>query len=208
VTPGQDRAVSSPRWFNARFVVGIAVVVAPIVIGAHVLASADRYAAVYLARQPLVPGEHVSAADLAVGRVRFDGQAPRYIAAGRPPVGYLVTHVVGVGELVPLSAVSATTDAAEATRMVTLPVGMGHVPTALARGELVDVYVTLKSQTGEAPKSPRLVISAAPVEDVTGSGALASSGTLSVVLEVPLARVIATVNAIESGTIDVVRVPS
>jgi hypothetical protein len=202
--------VSSPRWFNARFVAGIVVVVAPIVIGSQVLASANRYADVYVARVPLMPGEHVSAADLGVGRVRFDGQAPRYVAAGRAPLGYVVTHFVGEGELVPLSALSGAATAIDATRWVTVPVAIGHVPGGLARGELVDVYVTAKSQgqPSVAPPAPRLVISAAPVDSVTGSGALASSGNVSVVLEVPSARVAAVVDAIETGTIDVVRVPA
>jgi hypothetical protein len=191
-----------------RFLAGIAIVVAPIFIGARVLASADRYAEVYVARQPLVPGEHLGAEDLMVGRVRFDGQGARYIAAGRVPVGYVVTRFIGAGELVPLTAVNGQTSTAMATRLVTLPVGTGHAPTSLSRGELVDVYVTPKSSSSaQTPAAPRLVIAAAPVDSVTTSGALASSGTISVVLAVPLTRVIAAVDAIESGTIDVVRVP-
>jgi hypothetical protein len=199
--------VSSPRWFNAKFVVGIVIVVAPMFIGARVLASADRYADVYIARLPLVPGQRVSAADLTVGRIRFVGEGSHYVAAGRPPIGYLVTRYVAPGELLPLGALTAAGPAAFARRLVTLPVGMGHVPVVLSRGDLVDVYVSQKANAGRPAAPPKLVVAAVPVESVAGSGALASSGTVSVVLAVPEELVVATVKAIESGTIDVVRVP-
>jgi hypothetical protein len=75
---------------------------------------------------------------------------------------------------------------------------------------LVDVYVTPKLQATSTDQTPvpRLVLGAAPVDSVAGSGALSSSGTISVVLEVPVARVSGAIGAIESGTIDVVRVPN
>jgi hypothetical protein len=185
----------------------VVIVVVPIVIGAHVLASADRYASVYVASRALVPGEHVVAADLAVGRVRFDGQGGRYIAAGRPPVGYIVTRYVAGGELVPLAALSGAASVQAAERLVTVPVGTGHAPLDLVRGDVVDVYVTTKSSTGDKAVRPRLVIGAAPVESVSTSGALSSSGAVSVVIEVPAVGVANVVRAIEGGTLDVVRVP-
>lgn len=207
-TPSAAKRVPVTRWLNLRFVAGVVLVVAPIFIGARVLASADRYAEVYIARQALVPGEQVAASDIAVGRVRFTGQGAQYIAAGRAPVGYVVTRYVGAGELLPLAAVSRTASPQDETRLVTLPVPAGHAPTVLSRGDLVDVYVTPKSTTGDGGVQPRLVISAAPVESVSGSGALSSSATLSVVLAVPAGRVMETVKAVESGTIDIARVPA
>jgi hypothetical protein len=41
-SPPQARRLSSPRWFDLLFLIGIVTVVVPIVIGAHVLAAADR----------------------------------------------------------------------------------------------------------------------------------------------------------------------
>lgn len=199
--------MSAPRWFDVRFLIGVVIVVVPIVIGAHVLAAADRYASVYVAGRALVPGEHLAASDLVVGRVRFDGQGTRYIAAGRPPVGYVVTRYVAAGELVPIAALTGTATTLAAERLVTVPVGSGHAPLNLLRGDVVDVYVTRKSAAGDKSLRPRLVIGAAPVESVSSSGALSSSGNVSVVVEVPAVRVGDVVRAIEGGTLDVVRVP-
>jgi hypothetical protein len=208
-TPSQPaRRLQSPHWFDARFLIGIVIVVVPIVIGAHVLAAADRYATVYVARRALVPGQHLLADDLMVGRVRFAGEGSRYIAAGRPPVGYVVTRYVAAGELLPLGALSATPAALIAERLVTIPVGVGHAPVDLSRGDVVDVYVTTKPGAGDQPVRPRLVIGAAPVASASGSGALSSTGTLSIVIEVPAISVSDVVRAIEGGTIDVARVPS
>ena len=201
------RRLTSPRWFDGRFLIGIVIVVVPIVIGAHVLAAADRYASVYVARRALVPGQHLVAADLVVGRVRFDGQGTRYIAAGQPPVGYVVSRYVAAGELVPLAALTGTPTALAAERLVTVPVGAGHAPLDLLRGDVVDLYVTAKNPAGDKLVRPRLVIGAAPVDSVSNSGALSSSGTVSVVIAVPAVSVGDVVRAIESGTLDVVRVP-
>jgi hypothetical protein len=206
-SPPQARRLSSPRWFDLRFLVGIVTVVVPIVIGAHVLAAADRYASVYVAQRALVPGEHLVATDLVVGRVRFDGQGTRYVAAGRPPVGYVVTRYVAAGELVPLGALTGSATALGAERLVTVPVGSGHAPLDLLRGDVVDLYVTAKNPAGDKPARPRLVIGAAPVESVSTSGALSSSGAISLVIEVPAVSVEDVVRAIEGGTLDAVRVP-
>jgi hypothetical protein len=206
-SPPQARRLAAPRWFDIRFLIGIVVVVVPIVIGAHVLAAADRYASVYVAQRALVPGEHLLATDLVVGRVRFDGQGARYIAAGRPPVGYVVTRYVAAGELVPIAALTGTPTALAAERLVTVPVGSGHAPLDLLRGDVVDIYVTTKNPVGGKPVRPRLVIGAAPVESVSTSGSLSSSGNISVVIEVPAIAVGDVVRAIEGGTLDVVRVP-
>lgn len=206
-TPPQGRRLPTPRWFDLRFVVGVLIVVIPIVVGAHVLAAADRFATVYLARRALVPGQHLVADDLVVGRVRFDGGGERYVAAGQPPIGYVVTRYVAAGELLPLGALTATPTALAAERLVTVPVGVGHAPLDLTRGDVVDVYVSVKSPAGDKPVRPRLVVGGAPVDSVSGSGALSSSGTVSVVIEVPAVAVIQVVRAIEAGGLDVVRVP-
>lgn len=205
--PPPARRLPSPRWVNLRFLAGIAIVVIPIVIGTHVLAAADRYATVYVAQRALVPGQHLVAADLVVGRVRFDGEGGRYIAAGRPPVGYVVTRYVAPGELLPAAALGGSPVALTAERLVTVPVGTGHAPLDLQRGDVVDLYVSIKSPAGDKPAPPRLVIGAAPVDSVSAAGSLSSSGSVSVVIAVPAISVAVVVRAIEGGTLDLVRVP-
>lgn len=207
-TPSRAARFTPPRWLDARLLLGLLLVLGSVVAGARVFASADHYSRVYVAARDLVPGEHLTAADLTVGQARLHGQGGYYVAAGAtPPVGYVVRRFVGAHELVPLNALAPTTAAAD-TRLVTVPVQPGHLPADLGRGDLVDVYVTPKTSAGGAVATPTLVLAGAAVEDRQGGArTFSADATLAVVLDVPAGDVVAVVHAVESGAIDLVRVP-
>jgi predicted transcriptional regulator len=70
------------------------------------------------------------------------------------------------------------------------------------------VYVTAKSPAGGPAAAPVRVLAAVPVDSYDAAGgALSGSSTGSLVLAVPSASVASTVRAVESGSIDIVRVP-
>jgi hypothetical protein len=202
--------LATPRWLDLRLVLGVVLVLLAVVVGARVFASAGRYSQVYVARHPLVPGEHLEPSDLAIARIRFDGDGAAYVAVGpRWPTGYLVTRSVDAGELVPRAALSTTAPSGVTSRYVTVPVSPGHLPDALARGDLVDVYATPKVATGTRVRAPTLVLGAVPVDSDDGdSSSLATGSMVAVVLDVPSASVPAVVRAVESGSIDLVGVPA
>jgi hypothetical protein len=201
------RRLTTPRWLDARVALGLLLVMASVVIGARVFAAAGRYSEVYVARRLLVPGAHLSAGDLTTGRVRFDGEGGRYLAAGSPPVGYLVTRPVAAGEFVPAGALTRSPAELTATRLVTVPVAAGHLPLDLGRGDEVDVYLTAKPMPGGSPSS-RLLLSSALVDAISGAGAFSANDVSAVAMLVPAREVAGVVHAIEAGTIDLVRVPS
>lgn len=201
------RRLSKPSWLDARVAVGVLLVMTSVVVGARVFTAAGRYTEVYLARRALLAGAHLSAGDLTTGRVRFDGGGGAYVAAGRPPVGYLVTRYVAAGELLPVGALSRSAPALTATRLVTVPVPAGHLPADLGRSDEVDVYLTGKPKAGGATTS-RLLLDGVLVDGVTGSGSLSADDVSAVVLVVPNGQVAALVGAIEADTIDLVRVPA
>ena len=201
--------LATPRWLDARLVLGILLVLLAVVAGARVFASADHYSRVYVAKHDLVPGERVTAGDLTIGRVRLDGQGSLYVAAGAPPVGYVVTRYVGAHEFLPVGARAAGTPKDADSRFVTVPVAPGHLPPSLTRGELVDVYLTPKASAGAAVPAPTLVLANIAVQSREGgSRGFGGEATLSVVLAVPADRVSDIVHAVESGTIDLVAVPA
>jgi hypothetical protein len=193
---------------DARLALGALLVLVSVVGGARLLASADDRVPVFVAAHDLVPGQHVTAADLTVGRVRLDDRGGRYLAAGTPPVGYLVTRYVGAEELVPADALAAGA-AAAAGRYVTVPVQPGHLPGELGRGDVVDVYLTPHAAAGDPVPAPTRVLAGVPVRSTDGgSRVFGGSAALAVVLEVPPDRVADLVHAVESGTIDLVVVPA
>jgi hypothetical protein len=204
----QARRLATPRWLDTRLVIGVLLVLFAVVAGARVFASADHYSRVYVAKHDLVPGERLTSDDVAVGQVRLSGEAHLYIAAGSPPVGYVVSRYVGAHELLPVAALTAGT-AAPNTRLVTVPVSAGHLPPTLGGGSLVDVYVTPKTGAGAVAPAPMLVLAAAAVQSRDGgSRTFGGDSTLSVVLSVPADQVATVVHAVESGTIDLVAVPA
>jgi hypothetical protein len=200
--------IAPPRWLDARLVLGVLLVLVAVVAGARVFATADVTTPVYAAAHELVPGEHLRAGDLAVVHVQLHGAGGRYVAAGSAaPIGYVVTRVVGAGELVPVGALAGAA-AVGRTRQVTVPVQPGHLPDDLARGDLVDVYVTAKPASGQQVPAPALVVAAVAVEDREGGArTFSGSSTVAVVLSVPVGDVTPLVRAVESGSIDLVRVP-
>lgn len=202
------RRLVAPRWLDARLVLGVLLVLFAVVAGARVFAAADRYSTVYVARHDLVPGERLTRADLAVGRVRLADQGHLYIAAGSMPTGYVVLRYVGAHELVPVGALAGSAQQPE-TRLVTVPVAPGHLPPGLDRGSLVDVYATPKSAGTGTTTAPVLVLAGAAVQSRDGgSRTFGADSALSVVLAVPSERVADVVHAVESGVIDLVAVPA
>ena len=201
--------LATPRWLDARLVLGILLVLSAVVAGARVFASADHYSRVYVARHALVPGERVTSSDLAVGRVRLDGQGSLYVAAGSAPVGYVVTRYVGAHEFLPVGALAAAPPRDADSRYVTVPVAAGHLPSGLSHGSLVDVYLTPKAAAGLPVPAPILVLADVAVQSREGgSRTFGGESTLAVVLAVPADRVADMVHAVESGTIDLVAVPA
>jgi hypothetical protein len=198
-----------PRWLDARVAVGLLLVLVSVATGARIVSTAGHLTPVYAAAHDLVPGEQLTRSDLQVVRVRLDDGGSRYLAAAAAaPVGYVVTRVVSAHELLPAGAL--TPEAALAgTRMVTVPVQPGHLPADLGRGDLVDVYVTPKAVAGKDAPAPSLVLSKVAVDSREGgSRTFGGQSTLAVVLVVDQSAVAATVRAIESGVIDLVRVPA
>jgi hypothetical protein len=203
------RRLVTPRWLDARLVLGVLLVLVAVVTGAHVFATAGRYSTVYVARRALVPGERLDESDLQVGRVHFAGGADAYISAtGAPPVGYLVTRYVAANELVPIAALSSASAATTVVRLVAVGVAQDHLPGDLGHGDLVDVYVTPKGAAGSSVPPPTRVLSAVPVDSADdGSESVSEGSSVTVVLAVPPSRVADLIHAAESGAIDLVRVP-
>jgi hypothetical protein len=145
-------------------------------------------------------------------KVRLFGTGGRYLA-GPPPVGYVVLRSVGSHELLPHDALIAPGRQVQ-RRDVTVAVAYGHLPTDLRGGDVVDVYVSpddkaiRRGEKGVDLTVPRLVLSDVVVARVTRSSGLTSSGqTVPVVLTVDPSQVLAVVQALADGPIDLVRVP-
>jgi SAF domain len=201
------RRLTSPSWLDGRLVVGVLLVLLSVVIGAKVVASADRYDQVWAAAHDIAPGTTLSKSDLVVVRVRFHDHGGGYYAASSGSlVGRTTTRPLSAGELISTDAAPARQPAPQ--RLVTVPVDRLHMPRGDLRGVQVDLYVTVKSSIGTRDVArPQLVLAGVTVAETVTDSALGTSGS-GLVLSVPVEFVDTVVQAVESGTLDVVKVPA
>lgn len=169
------RRLRHPSWLDLRLLVGILLVLISVLLGAKVVATADRSVQVWALARDVSAGTTLAAEDLRPARVRLFDSANAYLQVGRSPAGRTVTRAVHAGELLPRSVVVATPPGA----IVSIPVQPGNAP-GLARGQLVDIWATIK---GCAPVQ---VLSRVAVQEVRSAGgsALAVSASTQVIIRV------------------------
>jgi hypothetical protein len=210
-SPAASRA-SRPRWRDPRLVLGLALIAGCSLLGARTLAAADDTVDVWAARHALKAGQPLAADDVVRHQVRFGGQvdADRYLSAdGDLPAGVTVDRPVGVGELVPRSAIGGA-DARSVTE-VPLSVGTDAVPATIGAGSSVDVWVTPQAPAstprggGSAARRSTLVFDDVRVVSAPVAGsALGPTATRQVIVGIPAdqqARLPRSIAALGSGDV-------
>jgi hypothetical protein len=212
VSPRANR-LAAPGWLDARLVLGVLLVLVSVVVGARVLASADRSQTVWAAARDLAPGTELTEDDLRRARVRlFGDDTQRYLSGrGGAPTGYVLRRGVGAGELLPFAALTQPGEDV-AYRHVTVPVARGHLPPGLAAGAQVDVYVSPERKAGASAATeaaPRLVVRNVTVLLRPKAGGFTGGGSNdeAVVLRVRPTEVPLLLAAMSAGRIDLVGVP-
>ncbi|MCW2622225.1 MAG: hypothetical protein JWL64_1827 [Frankiales bacterium] len=207
-SPPAARLVT-PSWLDLRLVVGVLLVLVSVVVGARVLARADTAQQVWVVAAPLPAGSVLRADDVERRRARLFEEASSYLPAGPgdpAPAGYVLTRPVSAGELLPRGALR-TPQSGPDVREVPVLVEEGHLPEDLARGQLVDVYVTIEAGPAAAAGS-RLgtwrVLSGVPVSR-GASDRRAAAG--AVLLSTSGADTDALLKAVREGHVDLVRAP-
>ncbi len=205
------RRLERPRWLDPRLVVGVALVLVSVAVGAKVVGDAERGELVWSAARDLPAGTTLRVDDVHATAVRLAGSTGEYVdASAASPSGYVLVRDVAAGELVPAAAVAPAAQVPP-RRMVSVPVAVHHFPSGLGRGHRVDVYVTTGSAPGAATSTaPELVLADAAVAEVAGGagGFGSSGGTVGIVLEVQASDAAAVVAAVATGSIQLVRLPN
>lgn len=225
--PASPRAsrLATPGWLDGRLVLGLLLVLVSVVVGARVLSSADRSTLVWAASKDLTAGTLLGEGDLEPVRVRLFESAGRYVGAGgRPPVGYVVRHGLGAGELLPEASLQPP-EQGDGLRLVTVPVEAGHYPPTLRDDQRVDLWVTPHAAADPAGTTAGLAIPAGASEPLLLRGAqqvlsqvvvasgpvtddlAGAGGTVPIVLQVRPQDVDEVVSAMGLGRLDLVRVP-
>ncbi|WP_432565610.1 hypothetical protein [Kineococcus sp. SYSU DK003] len=198
--------MSAPSWRDPRLLLGIALVLGSVVLGARVVGQASDTVGVYALTRSVGAGQPVTAADLRVVQVRLDDATLRtYVAAGADlSAGAVALRGLGGGELLPLSSVGRVGDLT--ARPVTVPLG-GNVPQGVAVGALVDVWVVPATEVGTDAGDPVRLVEAAEVSAVVeGGGALGTGRGADVQVVVPEGAMPTVLQAVSADD-DLVLVP-
>ncbi|NAZ84123.1 hypothetical protein GTR02_20145 [Kineococcus sp. R8] len=208
--PAPARRLAAPSWRDPRLLVGLALVLASVLLGARAVGAADRTTEVFAVATTLGVGRAVGVEQLQVVRVHVDAvTAAAYVPADRPPAaGAVVLRALSPGELLPRSALGSTADLTSRPVTLQLP---DEPPQGVSTGAQVDVWVTTPAPPGAtAPvPPPRLLVEAAEVADVRAltSGLAARRGSDVQVL-VPLGALPDVLQALADDlVVDLVPVP-
>ncbi|MFH8250791.1 SAF domain-containing protein [Microbacterium sp. B2969] len=182
-----DAARPRPRafWGDARFFLGILLVVAS-VAGVWFVVSASRQTVpVFAANRTIVPGESVSKGDLRLVDVALGTLEGSYLTSEALDEGLVATRTVEAGELVPSSAVGAAAAAATTTVVLRSTV---DVPASVDAGTVVEVWEAPLIERGSYDV-PRILVADATVVSVTRDDSMMGGGAAALEVVIPRADV-------------------
>jgi SAF domain len=186
------RPRSRAFWGDARFFLGILLVVAS-VAGVWFVVSASRQTApAFAATRTIVPGEAISADDLRVVEVSLGQVGDAYLEVDALADGLVAVRTIESGELVPSRSVG------DATTMSTTSVVLRSavdVPGSVRTGSVVEVWAAPLIERGSYD-APRILVPDATVVSVTRDDSMIGGGSAALEIVIPRADVAETLAAI------------
>jgi hypothetical protein len=169
-------------WGDARFLLGILLVVASVAGVWFVVAAARQTTPVYAAAHTLTPGQRISAEDLEIAQVALGTSTRVYLApADGLAGGSVATRTIPKGELLPKAAVGDAAASGVTTVVVRSAV---DVPASVSTGSAIEVWAAPLEDKG-AYGAPRVLVAAATVVSVSRDDSMLGGGSASLELVVP-----------------------
>lgn len=184
---------------DVRLPIGIVVILASVAAAVGLVAALDRTATAWAAPHDLVVGDVVRLADLHPRPVRLDLVEGSYLVGSLDPDAEIVVlRSVGVGELIPLSAVGDVTTIE--TAVVVVPID-GPLASGLVPGSTADLWAARPEQGGGATGSgpPVVLVPAAVVGRVVEDAGIVAGTAIAVEVVVPRDRVATVLDALAAG---------
>ena len=191
-SPHQRRAFRG----DARFFVGIALVALSVGGVWTLLSSADGTRPALQATRTIVPGESISADDVAVVEVDLGALADDYLQPHDLVEGAVAGRTVGAGELVPADATTTSDDRRSTTIVVESSTGL---PQSIGPGSTVEVWQAPPLDDGRRHDVPRLLLGDVVVESVVVPEGVLAEETAEVELVIERSDVADVLAAITGG---------
>jgi hypothetical protein len=178
VTPRQrPRAL----WADARFVIGVVLVLVSIAGVWFVVASSRQTIPVYAATRTLVAGESISPSELRVVDVALGSLEGAYASGDTLPPDAVATRTIPAGELIPAAAVGAASEIR--TTAIVVPSSTA-IPASVEVGTPVEVWAAPLDGDG-VRQAPRILVADAAVAALPSSDSVMATNVPSVELIVP-----------------------
>lgn len=184
-------------WGDARFLIGIAVVLLSIGGVWAVVSSAGATTPLLQASRTIVKGEALASGDFQIVEVGLGAVADRYLAPQDLQPGQVASQTVRAGELLAGAAV----EDASAARTTTIVVESGTgIPADVGAGSEVELWAAPSSDDA-AQEPPRILVADATVAAVTETESVLAAGGSTVEVVIERADVAAVLGAITGGSI-------
>lgn len=180
-------------WSDARFFVGVALIVVSVAGVWGVVAASRHTVPVLAASSTIVPGQQVTAADLRVVDVGLGELDGLYLTPEELGEGLVAERTIAAGELVPVGAVG---ESAGVTTVVVR--SAADVPGGVDAGTAVELWEAPATESGFDP--PRVLVADATVAAIVRAEGVMASGQTSVELVVERADVAAVLGAVAGGS--------
>jgi len=185
---------------NSRLAMGLALFIIAISAGSLIAKEANRTVYVWSSNSELAPGNIISSTDLKPVPVLLPESAKNYISSSAQLIGATVMHRIGMGDLIPVTAISV--DSQRLTeRAVPLTIDLTDLPTQLQRGDVIDIYA-LPTSNQKSIIQPELINSSVIVADVSSKN---NSGKSVVVVNLAEDVVLHTLSFIADSRLIIVR---
>jgi hypothetical protein len=154
-----------PNGRKLRTIAAVVTIIFSVGAGIALIGASDRSVTLWGVARDLGIGSSVHEGDLVLRRAHLDRATNIYLDGSYQPIGLYVSRTLRAGELLPATAV-AKNDGLAARRIVSVEIESHHLPSDIARGDLVDLYVTPRGTGGEILGTPERVISDVVVDAI------------------------------------------
>lgn len=158
---------------------GVLLVLASIIVGARVFASADDSVTVWGLASDVSAGTQLTDGDLESVQVNLYDDTSSYFPTTTSIAGKVASHDLHAGDLLPRSALESRPQLS----LLSLSVEPARVPAGVGHGDRVDVYAGGSESTG-GPTTLVLERVVVQTADYGGSGALSSTDEVRLTVQV------------------------